>query len=57
MRYRQIQMLDVRDAWARKAADFRPWLAAYPGDLGEMLGLNLEIALRAGTQRIRSPVE
>ena len=46
----QIQKLDVREAWAHKAADFSPWLAVYPGDLGEMLGLDLEIEPRAGTR-------
>ena len=42
----QIQKLDLREAWAHEAADFTPWLAQHAGDLGEVLGMDLEIEFR-----------
>ena len=42
----QIQKLVLREAWAHEAADFTPWLAQHAGDLGEVLGMDLEIESR-----------
>ena len=41
-----IQKLDVREAWAHEAAHFAPLLADHSGDLGDVLGLDLEVASR-----------
>ena len=42
----QIQKLDLRQAWAHEATDFTPWLAEHVGDLGDVLGMDLEIETR-----------
>ena len=38
-----IQRVDLRQAWPHEAADFTPWLAEHLVDLGEALGLDLEL--------------
>ena len=44
-----IQKLDVREAWAHEAARFAQLLADHSGDLGDVLGLDLEVASREAT--------
>lgn len=42
----QIQKIDVREAWPNEAASFTPWLEEHIGELGEVLGLDLEVESR-----------
>ena len=42
----QIERLDLRKAWPDEAADFTPWLEEHIGELGEVLGLDLEVESR-----------
>ena len=42
----QIQRLDLREAWPNEAAAFTPWLEEHIGELGEVLGLDLEVESR-----------
>ena len=39
----RIQKVDLREAWPHEAADFTPWLAKHLTELGESLGLDLEL--------------
>ncbi len=38
-----IERVDLREVWPNEAADFTPWLAANLHNLGEALGLDLEL--------------
>lgn len=38
------QRLDLRTVWTHEAREFTPWLARNIGKLGEMLGIELELA-------------
>ena len=42
----QIQKIDLREAWPNEASSFTPWLEAHIGELGEVLGLDLEVESR-----------
>ena len=42
----QIQRLDIREAWPNEASSFTPWLEERIGDLGDVLGLDLEVESR-----------
>lgn len=42
----QIQRLDLREAWPNEAEAFTPWLQEHIGELGEVLGLDLEVESR-----------
>ena len=39
----RIERRDIREAWAHEAADFTPWLAEHLSELGEALGMDLEL--------------
>ena len=39
----KLQRLDPRTVWKHEALDFTPWLAAHIEELGEVLGLDLEL--------------
>ena len=39
----KIERVDLREAWPNEARDFTPWLAANIGELGEALGMDLEL--------------
>ena len=39
----KIERVDLREAWPNEARDFTPWLAANIVDLGEALGMDLEL--------------
>ena len=40
----RIERLDPRDVWPNEARDFTPWLANHIEELGEALGLELELS-------------
>ena len=42
----QIRKLDLREAWTHEATDSTPWLAQHAGELGEVLGIDLQIESR-----------
>ena len=39
----KIERVDLRQAWPNEAQDFTPWLAENIGELGEALGMDLEL--------------
>ena len=39
----KIERVDLREAWPNEAREFTPWLAANIGELGEALGMDLEL--------------
>ena len=39
----KIERVDLRDAWPNEARDFTPWLAENISELGEALGMDLEL--------------
>lgn len=39
----KIKRLNLRDVWAKEASDFTPWLAENIEELGEALGMDLEL--------------
>ena len=39
----RIERGDIREAWPHEAADFTPWLAEHILELGEALGMELEL--------------
>lgn len=39
----RIEMVDLRQPWPDEAADFTPWLADHISELGDALGLELEL--------------
>ena len=39
----KIERVDLRDGWPNEARDFTPWLAEHITELGEALGLDLEL--------------
>lgn len=39
----KIKRLNLRDVWAKEASDFTPWLAENIQELGEALGMDLEL--------------
>ena len=39
----RIEKVDLREAWPHEAADFTPWLAEHISELGDALGLELEL--------------
>ena len=39
----RIEKVNVRDIWPNEAADFTPWLGEHMSELGEALGLELEV--------------
>ena len=39
----RIEKGDLREAWPHEAADFTPWLAEHISELGNALGLELEL--------------
>ena len=39
----KIERVDLREAWPNEARDFTPWLAANIAELGEALGMDLEL--------------
>ena len=39
----RIERIDLRDIWPNEAADFTPWLGEHMSELGEALGLELEM--------------
>ena len=39
----KIEMVDLREAWPNEARDFTPWLAENIAELGEALGMDLEL--------------
>lgn len=39
----KIKRLNLRDVWAKEASDFTPWLADNIEELGEALGMDLEL--------------
>ncbi len=41
-----IERVDIRGVWSNEAADFTPWLAENIGELGEALGMDLEVEAR-----------
>lgn len=38
-----IEKVDLREAWSHEAYDFTPWLAKHISELGDALGLQLEL--------------
>lgn len=45
----RLERVDPRSIWAHEAHDFTPWLAEHIDELGELLGLELEVAEREAT--------
>ncbi len=43
MKFGKIEKLNLRDIWPKEAKDFTPWLANNIGELGEALGMELEL--------------
>jgi len=43
MQLGKIQQVDLREVWPNEASSFTPWLEENPEELGEILGLDLEI--------------
>ncbi|MBI5558777.1 MAG: DUF4268 domain-containing protein [Deltaproteobacteria bacterium] len=43
MQFGKIKKLNPRDIWPKEAKDFTPWLADNIGELGEALGMELEL--------------
>lgn len=41
-----LQRLELRDIWKNEAKDFTPWLAEHIQELGDSLGLELELTQR-----------
>ena len=39
----RIERVDLRDGWPNEARDFTPWLAEHIAEMGEALGLDLEL--------------
>ena len=39
----KIELVDLREAWPNEARDFTPWLAKNIAELGEALGMDLEL--------------
>ena len=39
----RIEKVDLREAWSHEANDFTPWLAEHISELGDALGLQLEL--------------
>jgi hypothetical protein len=39
----KIERVDLREAWPNEAQDFTPWLAENIAELGEALGMDLEL--------------
>lgn len=39
----RIEKVDLREAWPHEASDFTPWLAEHISELGDALGLQLEL--------------
>lgn len=39
----KLKRLNLRDIWSKEAFDFSPWLAENIGELGEVLGMDLEL--------------
>lgn len=46
MQFGVLKKLSLRDVWPKEASEFTPWLACNIGDLGEALGLELELECR-----------
>ncbi len=42
----KIERVDLREAWPNEARDFTPWLADNLSELGEALGMDLELQQR-----------
>ncbi len=42
----RIERVDIREVWPYEAANFTPWLAEHLSELGEALGLDLELLSR-----------
>ena len=45
-----IERVDIRGIWSNEASDFTPWLAEHLSELGEALGLDIEL------QSVEAPV-
>jgi len=43
MQFGKIEKLNLRDIWPKEAKDFTPWLADNIDELGEALGMELEL--------------
>lgn len=41
-----LHTINPRDVWKHEATDFTPWLAEHLGDLGQVLGMELELEKR-----------
>ena len=39
----RIEKVDLREVWPHEASDFTPWLAEHMSELGDALGLQLEL--------------
>lgn len=45
-KFGELKYLDLRDIWANESQNFTPWLAENIQNLGEILGMDLEIVAR-----------
>ena len=52
----RIERVDPRSVWLNEAQDFTPWLASHIDQLGEALGLELEVPIRGSLRSPRTPV-